>query len=513
MLGMGSGDGDDVMPRLPDPGKAAASFRDFIAQTWPILNPGVQLEWGWHIDAIADHLMAVSAGQIQNLLITVPPGTTKTTIVSVMWPAWEWIHRPWLRWLCAANEDTLSTRDAVSCRRLIESEEYVAAWGDQFHMTTDQNVKTHYENSRRGYRTSTSTGSAVVGKKGDILIVDDPNDAKKVHSVAERRRVHDWWDHGFYNRVNHFKTARRVVIGQRTHKDDLQGHLIESGEFFELRIPEEFETKRRFVSPIGWTDPRQADGELLRPDRFGPEEARKAKRRLGSVGYAQQHQQRGTTPEGLHFKEHWFKPYRLNEASDGYFFLDGSMALKSDTVNFLVIDPATGKGSTGDMTAVGVFGVHVPTRRMLVLEMVSRRMPIAGAVEGDDDLMKLTARMVKQWGCAFVAVESDGFQASVAEKVEDLGVSVRWVSHENKGKLTRAQAAIIMAEAGDIWIPADGPDWLDPFMEELCSFTGQGTNEVDNQVDTLSYAVMEAERIAPPDSDLPMVLGQRNRRY
>ena len=451
--------------------------------------------------------MAVSIGQIQNLIITVPPGTTKTTIVSVIWPAWEWISKPWIRWLCAANEDSLSTRDAVACRRLIESEEYQAAWGHRYCMTTDQNVKTHYENDRRGYRTSTSTGSSVVGKKGDILLVDDPNDAKKVHSQTERKRVHDWWDHGFYNRVNHFKTARRVVIGQRTHKEDLQGHILDSGEFEELRIPEEFETKRRVTTSIGWTDPRTNDGELLRLTRFGPEEVRKAKRRLGSVGYAQQHQQRGTSPEGKHFKEHWFKDYVLNDAGDGYVYPDGSSAIKDKIIPYIVIDPATGKGPTGDFTGVGVFAADLRHDRMLILEMVSQRMPIAGANEGLDDLMKVVKRLSKQWRCEFAAVESDGFQASVAEKVEGLGLSVRYVSHEGKGKLTRAQSAIIMAEAGDIYLPHDST-WRQEFLDELCSFTGMGTSEVDNQVDTLSYAVQEYLRLLP-DAGTPMVLGAR----
>jgi predicted phage terminase large subunit-like protein len=505
-------DASDELRAIWNPEKAASSFRDFIAQAWPLLNPGVALEWGWHIDAIAEHLMAVSAGQILNLVITVPPGTTKTTIVSVMWPAWEWIAKPWIRWLCAANEDGLVTRDAVACRRLIESQPYRDAWGDRFLMTTDQNVKLHYENSRRGYRSSTTVGSNVTGKKGDILIVDDPNDAKKVHSAAERKKVHDWWDHGFYSRVNHFKTARRVVIGQRTHKDDLQGHLVESGEFIELRIPEEFETKRRFFSPIGWTDPRDCDGELLRPTRFGPEEVRLAKRRLGSVGYAQQHQQRGTSPEGRHFKEQWFRPYRLNVTGDGYLFPDGSIAIRDDLVVYMVIDPATGKGATGDLTAVGVFAVHTQSGRVLVLDMVSRRMPIAGAGDGVEDLMTLVRRLARQWGCDFAAVEADGFQSSVAEKVEATGLSVREVSHEGKGKLTRAQSAIIAAEAGDVWVSSDA-DWVGPFLEELCAFTGIGAAEVDNQVDVLSYAIAEAERIVPAACDEPFPLGRKNTFY
>src|SRR5262249_38441119 len=278
----------------------------------------------------------------------------------------------------------LVTRDSVACRRLIQSDEYQAAWGHIFHMTSDQNVKTLFENNHRGHRTATTVGSSVVGKKGDILIVDDPDDAKEVHSMAERLKVHNWWDHGFYNRVNHFKTARRVLIGQRTHKDDLFGHIIPTNEFTVVSIPEEFEPKRRFVSTVEdrktgkpWTDRRQKEGEWLRESRFGLKEATAAKRRLGSVGYSHQHQQPGTAGEGKHFRESWFDRFSPNQTGDGFVFAgDGRTGLVQDCVTFLIIDPATGKGPTGDLTAVGVFRFHLPTERLIVLEVVSMLIPI-----------------------------------------------------------------------------------------------------------------------------------------
>lgn len=501
--------GPEPLPGFHDPEAAAASFPEFIRQAWPILEPGAPLVWGWHLDCFCLHLDAVAKGQIQNIIFNVPPGCTKTLVISVMWPAFMWLHQPWLRWLCAANEDSLVTRDAVACRRLIESDEYQAAWGHVFHLTSDQNVKTLYENNHRGHRTSTTVGSSVTGKKGDILIVDDPNDAKKVHSKAERDKVNSWWDNGFYNRVNHFKTARRVLIGQKTHKDDLFGHIAPTGEFELVAIPEEFEVKRRFATSIKWQDPRTKEGDLLREDRFGPEEVRKAKRRLGSVGYAQQHQQRGTAPDGKYFKEEWFAPFILNDAGDGFVFpCDGRMVLRPDCVVFLVIDPATGSGPTGDLTAVGVFAYSPDTGRLMILEMVSRLIPIANG--SADDLVSITRRWMKKYDAAFVSVESDGFMYAVAKEIrEQTGVPVREISHENKGKLTRAQQAIIMAEAGDIFIPPDA-DWVVDFLEELTSFTGQGTNEIDNQVDVLAYACKEAERMSP-GNDEPMSLGTGRR--
>src|SRR5687767_13886075 len=66
------------------------SFRDFVREAWHVTNPATPFISGWHIDAICDHLHAVSRGEIRRLLINVPPRHGKCTLCSVMWPAWEW---------------------------------------------------------------------------------------------------------------------------------------------------------------------------------------------------------------------------------------------------------------------------------------------------------------------------------------------------------------------------------------------------------------------------------------
>ena len=77
---------------------AGRSLREFVRQAWPIVEPSTPFVPGWHIDAIIEHLEAVTAGQIRNLLINVPPRHMKSLLVSVFWPAWEWIRFPERRW-------------------------------------------------------------------------------------------------------------------------------------------------------------------------------------------------------------------------------------------------------------------------------------------------------------------------------------------------------------------------------------------------------------------------------
>ena len=56
-------------------------LRAFIELAWPTVEGGVPYSSNWHIDAICDHLEAVSRGDLKRLLITVPPRSMK--------PVWE----------------------------------------------------------------------------------------------------------------------------------------------------------------------------------------------------------------------------------------------------------------------------------------------------------------------------------------------------------------------------------------------------------------------------------------
>src|SRR5690348_12258780 len=93
---------------------------------WPVVEPAVPLKWSWYIDAICDHREAVHHGDIRYLLINIPPRHLKSTLVSVMFPAWEWIHKPTLRYLTASYAKPLAQRDAVRSRRLMMHPKYQA---------------------------------------------------------------------------------------------------------------------------------------------------------------------------------------------------------------------------------------------------------------------------------------------------------------------------------------------------------------------------------------------------
>src|SRR5947207_4907949 len=78
---------------------AKRSLKEFIEQAWHVVEPGTPFVPGWHLDAICEHLEAISRGAIRNLLITMPPRHMKSLAVSVFWPCWEWLRWPQRRCL------------------------------------------------------------------------------------------------------------------------------------------------------------------------------------------------------------------------------------------------------------------------------------------------------------------------------------------------------------------------------------------------------------------------------
>lgn len=278
------------------------SLPHFIRAAWHVLEPTTAFVPGFHIDAICEHLEAVTAGKIRNLLINIPPRHAKSLIVSVFWPVHEWITKPETRWLYASYAQSLSTRDSLKCRRLIDSPWFQERWRDKFSLTGDQNQKMRFDNDHTGYRIATSVEGFATGEGGSRVVVDDPHSVQDKESDAIRESTLIWWDETMSTRLNDQKTDAKVIVMQRVHQNDLSGHVLEQGGYVHLNLPAEYEPSRKCVTQIGWEDPRTEDGELLWPARVGKPELDELKRRLGPTAYAGQFQQRPAPAGGSLFK-------------------------------------------------------------------------------------------------------------------------------------------------------------------------------------------------------------------
>jgi len=292
---------------------AERSLHEFVRQMWRYVDPAPFRD-NWHLGVICEHLEAVTRGEIQRLLINIPPRHTKSLIVAVMWPAWTWIQRrrdygllagPQVKFMSASYAQTLSVRDSVKCRRLIDSPTYQERWGHRFKLTSDQNTKIRFENNKGGYRVATSVGGALTGEGGDIIILDDPLNAVDASSETIRQSVLEWWDESMSTRLNDLDAGAYVIIMQRLHHQDLSGHVLDKADedWVHVCLPARYEHDHPHVFD---GDQRTKDRELLWLNRFSESAIRKLEVSLGSYGAAGQLQQRPSPREGGMFDPKWW---------------------------------------------------------------------------------------------------------------------------------------------------------------------------------------------------------------
>lgn len=312
---------------------AEKSLKHFIMQAWHIVEPKNPLVWNWHLDVIVQHLEAMTntyliksgfAGSdadgivydadnsipaINYLLINIPPRHTKSLIAGVLWPCWEWGPKnlPALRYIFTSYAQSLTTRDSLKRRRIIESKWYQQRWGDRFCLTTDQNAKTRFDNDRTGFMMATSILGQAMGEGGDRIIADDPNNTTEIESDVKCARTIDIWDDTYSSRVNDDTVGGYVVVQQRTGPKDISGHLLEKKQNGEIPnlvhicLPARYEKNHPHPTntPLNFKDPRTEEGEPLDKNRWGEEKLKLREGRLTKWAQAGQFQQRPRPRGGL----------------------------------------------------------------------------------------------------------------------------------------------------------------------------------------------------------------------
>lgn len=276
-------------------------LRAFTKAAWPHIDRA-PLNWGPHLDAICDHLAYISMGDIRFFMCNLPPRSGKSNICDVIWPVWDWTSTPERQWLTSSYSLQLSQRDNLKSRRLLDSKWFRERWNIPF--TFDEKLKRQYSNVLGGKRIATSTDSTTTGEGGDILMVDDPHNAKEVESDDVRDGTCEWFDGSLSSRMNNQNVGAWAVIGQLTHPRDLFAHIRETHDMkdvVQLVLPNEFDKRRRCVTRLPRTrkvifkDMRQP-GELLFPERLNAEATARLKKVL-KERYALQFQQ--TTTGGV----------------------------------------------------------------------------------------------------------------------------------------------------------------------------------------------------------------------
>lgn len=451
---------------------------EYVRQCWQVVEPATPYVHGWHIDAICEHLEAITRGELQRLIINVPPRHMKSLLVSVFWPTWEWTQYPSRRFLTASYAQNLSTRDAVKSRRILLSPWYQERWGSVFSLTGDQNEKMRYENDQAGYRIATSVGGTATGEGGDRLVLDDPHKAGEILSTTIRETDIDWLRETWSTRLNDPKNGAEVIVMQRLHERDATGYLLaEVGGYEHLCLPAQFEPARRATTVLGWSDPRQVEGELLWGDRYDAEALEKLSRALGSYGVAGQLQQRpspagGGIVKGAWFKDHTEAPVRFDEILQSW-----DMAFK--------------KTDGGSYVAGQVWGRTGANKYLLA--RVHQRLSFP-------DTKRALRQMTTDWPQARLKlVEDKANGPAIIDELRDEIPGLVPVQVDGS-KEARMHAVSPDIEAGNVHLPhPDTAPWVREFVGNIESFP-RGEND---DGDAMSQALQRLGRGA----DLGQALG------
>lgn len=453
---------------------AEKSLEEFTKQAWHILEPNTAYVHGWHVSAIAEHLEAVGQFRIPNLLITVPPGHMKSLLTCVFWPAWEWIKRPWLRWMFASYSSDLSTRDSNKTRDLIKSMWYQERWGDRYRLTVDHQAR--IENDKTGLRIATSVGGLGTGERVHFNVNDDLLRANDALSEAMREQAIEHL-RAMATRAVDPKTYGQVLIMQRLHTSDPAGYVLELGGWEHLNLPAEYDPNRSKITSIGWKDPRKDEGELLWPEMYPKHEIENLKHNLGSYGASGQLQQNPAPVEGGIIKRKWWKRFDLNQMPPSF--------------NLIIIsaDPKFKDYETESKVAIHVWGM-VGTDCYLIARKYDH-LGLIGTIAG---ILALREDWNKDGHTVSgVLVEDKANGPAVIQALRGKVAGLIPVEPDGS-KIARAMAVSPMIEAGNVWVPLT--PWGDEFIDAW-TFMPNGDNWDD--IDASSQALRYLFRFAGVD--------------
>lgn len=455
---------------------AERSFRSYVEQAWPILEPSVPFLPNWHIDYLVEHLEAVTSGELTRLLINMPPRYMKSMLVSVLWPTWEWIQRPDTRWIFASYAESLAIKHSLDRRGVLLSPWFQQRWGDRVRLASDQNEKREFLNTRRGHMAVTSVGGSILGKGGNRIVVDDPHNPTQAESEVQREAALRFFSRTLSTRLDNKNTDAIVVVMQRLHERDLAALCLDL-QFTQVCIPAEAEVTTRVVFPLSGRVLTREAGDVLWPARENAAVLAQQRLLLGSIAYAGQYQQRPVPAGGAVFQREWFRYY--DELPSGLSTAQSwDMAFKDRSDSDYVVGLVAG-------------------RRGADIYLIDR----AKGQWSFSESCRQVARMRQKHPHAHTILIEDAANGPAIIDVLRHKLGGIIPVQPAGGKLSRAQAAQPRVEAGNIYLPNPKPhgqrrpdrDWVDDFVYQLTIFP-HGAHDDDVDAFTQLLARWQARR-------------------
>lgn len=454
------------------------SFYEFFKWSFKILLPNDKLEDNFHIKYLCDLLQKEQERierreeKKEDIIINIPPRTTKTMICSVAFPVWVWIRLPTARFITVSFDDALSLKNAQDSRDIINSDEFRDVFGDYFKLRNDANAKGFYFNDKGGYRLSKTTGSNITGHSGLYVIIDDPQNPKTANSEVEREAVVRYFRESLYNRLTPASLGLRLTIMQRLHLNDLTGNLLLEDENSSYKKYRHINLPARLSDDVRPVELKQFyRQDLLDPSRLSDKILHDFETTLGTLGYAAQYNQTPRAGEGNIFKRDWFEIIEPTSIiRDIYnepvcFTLDTAYTSKKEN------DPS------------GILSFFVKNNCIYILDAREWYLEFP-------DLQKEIIRYTQAAGYtqnSRIGVEPKASGKSIVQSVRaSTMLNIFETEPPDKDKVTRAHAISPICENGRVKL-INGP-YIEKFLQQITAFPKA---EHDEFVDILEMAVRE----------------------
>jgi predicted phage terminase large subunit-like protein len=434
-------------------------FVSFIQKAFGILMPNAALQMNFHIEALAFHLELVRLGIIKRLIINIPPRSLKSIVTSVAFPAFVLGHDPTKNLVMISYNFDLAVKHHNDCRAIMKSPHYQRIFPlRRFVKDTESEIVT----AQGGFRFATSIDGTLMGRGGDIFVIDDPLSWMDALSDVRRDHGNRWFNESFPMRLNNRQTGAIVLVMQRLNINDLAGMLERSPEPWTV-LKLSAIAERDEVIRIGADKYHiRHAGEVLHPERE-PLSVLEPIRSRSPELFAAQFQQNPLPPAGSVIKREWLRYYDR---------------LPDRTASSLIIqswDTASKTGETNDWSVCTTWLIQ--ERKYYLIHVLRERLDYP-------QLKKRAIEHARAYNAQKIYIEDTGVGTGLIREMKATVLTVIAVRPE-RDKKTRMSIQSAKFESGLVFLPRQA-SWLADYLAELLAFSHV---TYDDQVDSTSQAL------------------------
>ena len=428
------------------------SFLKFVEHMWP------EFICGKHHKIFADKLQKVATGEINRLIVNMPPRHTKSEFASTYFPAWIMGKQPNRKIMQTTHTGELAVRFGRKVRNMMDTEEYARIF-PQVKLQADSKSAGRWETNGGGEYFAAGVGGAITGRGADLLIIDDPHSEQDALSLNAMEACWEWYTSGPRQRLQ--PKGAIVLVMTRWSNIDLTAKLLEGQQEAKADQWEVIEF------PAIFPDTENP----LWPEFWSIDELQKVKASLPVIKWNAQWMQTPTAEEGSIIKREWWNDWTHEELPAVKYIIQS-------------YDTAFSKKETADFSAISTWGVFKPTEdspdSVILLDCQRDRWDFP-------ELKRVAYEEYQYWEPDMVLIEAKASGTPLTHELRRLGIPVvNYTPSRGHDKHSRMHSVAPMFESELVWAPKS-KHFAQEMIEECASFPF-GAN--DDLCDTMTQALM-----------------------